>query len=187
MTKIYEDVSAPAGEQEICVGCGLCCDATLFMYASLRPDERGRLPEKIDKARFTEGGKDYFHLPCPYFSGKCTIYDRQRAVICSTYRCRLLRDFAEGKISGKSAMKTVREAIAMRDSIIEEYRRLAGSASGVGFRHMLTELAKLMKSSDAGGSPGEDYVVLLVRCNILEALLIKVFMADEEFEKLVMK
>lgn len=187
MTEIYNNVIAPAGEQEICVSCGLCCDATLFMHASLITGERGHLPEKIDEASFTEEGKDFFHLPCLYFSGTCTIYDRQRADVCSTYRCRLLREFAEVRISGESALKTVREAVVMRDSILEEYRRLTGRDTGIGFRRVLAELVGVMKASADGGSPGGDHEVLLVRCNILEALLIKVFMPAEEFEKYVMK
>jgi len=187
MTKIYRDVPAPEGEQEICVTCGLCCDATLFLQATLQPGERGHLPEKIEVAGRTGEGGDYFLLPCGYFSDACTIYDQQRADVCSTYRCRLLKDFTEGRISGESARKTVREAIVMRDAIIEEYRRLTGMDTGIGFRRLLAELIRVMKAPIEGGPPGKDHEVLLVRCNILEALLIRMFMEDEEFDKYVMK
>jgi len=37
------------------------------------------------------------------------------------------------------------------------------------------------------GVPAGDFEMLLIRCNILEALLIKAFMPAEEFEKYVMK
>ncbi|MBK7488875.1 MAG: hypothetical protein IPI74_03485 [Bacteroidales bacterium] len=94
------------------MNCGLCCDATLFLHATLQPGERGHLPEKIEEAGSTGDGGDYFLLPCGYFSGACTIYDCQRADVCSTFRCRLLKVFAGGGISQADALRTVREAVA---------------------------------------------------------------------------
>ena len=51
---------APAEEQKICVGCGFCCDGTLFVHAVLNPGERGSLPEKIEENAYSEGEKDLF-------------------------------------------------------------------------------------------------------------------------------
>lgn len=185
--KIYSDAIAPAVEQEICVTCGLCCDATLYMHANLQPGERGNLPLKIEAVSVTEGGKDFFRLPCGYFSGSCTIYDCQRAEVCSTYRCKLLRMYAGQVISREDALRTVREAVAMRDSILDEYRRLTGWDASAGFRRIPVELGQMLKDGIADETVAGAYEMLLVRCNILEALLIKVFMAEEEFEKYVMK
>ncbi|MBE0674536.1 MAG: hypothetical protein IH591_07745, partial [Bacteroidales bacterium] len=92
---MLKGVEAPAEEQAICVVCGFCCDGTLFVNAGLNQGERGSgLPEKIEQASFSEGGRDYFRLPCNYFSGKCSIYDRNRADVCSSFRCQLLKDLA---------------------------------------------------------------------------------------------
>lgn len=206
MTKILGNVSAPEGEQEICVNCGLCCDATLFLHATLQPGERGHLPEKIEEAGSTGDGGDYFLLPCGYFSGACTIYDCQRADVCSTFRCRLLKVFAGGGISQADALRTVREAVAMRDAVLAEYHRVTGRDAVAGFRRMIIDLGAAMKGlKDSGASAvvpaggavagdamdgvtlARDYEMLLVRCNILEALLIRFFMSDEEFEKYIMR
>ena len=216
MTKIYGNVEAPEGEQQICVTCGLCCDGTLFMHATLQPGERGHLPDKIEEAGRTGEDGDYFLLPCGYFSGSCTIYELPRADVCSTYRCSLLKLFAGGGISQEDALRTVREAVAMRDEVIAEYRRVTGRDAVAGFRMMLVDLGAVMKelkgSGAAGGGsaagaatdgvslaggpaaevplngvPAGDFEMLLIRCNILEALLIKAFMPAEEFEKYVMK
>ena len=70
---------APLQEQDICVTCGFCCDGTLFAHALLNPGEKGSLPERIEESVFSLDDRDYFHLPCRYFAGRCTIYDRQRA------------------------------------------------------------------------------------------------------------
>ena len=185
--KIYSDAVAPEGEQEICVTCGLCCDATLYMHANLQPGERGNLPLKIEAVSVSEGGKDFFRLPCGYFSGSCTIYDCRRAEVCSTYRCKLLRNYSGGFISREDALRTVREAVAMRDAIVDEYRRVTGRDAGGGFRRIPIELGQLLKEGLADEALAGAYEVLLVRCNILEALLIRFFMSDEEFEKYIMR
>ncbi|MDI9532053.1 MAG: hypothetical protein QM238_00165 [Bacteroidota bacterium] len=231
MTKIYGNVEAPEGEQQICVTCGLCCDGTLFMHATLQPGERGHLPDKIEEAGCTGEEGDYFLLPCGYFSGSCTIYELPRADVCSTYRCSLLKLFAGGGISQEDALRTVREAVAMRDEVIAEYRRVTGKDAVAGFRMMLVDLGAVMKELKGSGAAGDDsaagaatdgvslaggpaagvtasetsvtggpaaevplngvpagdFEMLLIRCNILEALLIKAFMPAEEFEKYVMK
>jgi len=187
MARLYNNCTAPVMEQKICVTCGFCCDATLFLKASLSHGERGHLPEKIEEASFTEEGKDFFLQPCLYFSGECTIYNRQRANICSTYRCRLLREMEEGKIAREDALKTVREAMDLRNAIMGEYKRISGKSAYIGFRQLLTELGKQMKHPANSEVPGGDYEMLLIRCNILEALLIKVFLPAEEYEKYVMK
>lgn len=187
MVRIYNKSIAPAREQRICVTCGFCCDATLFLKASLSPGERGHLPEKIEEASFTEDGKDFFLQPCSYYKGECTIYNLQRANICSTYRCRLLREMEAGRITFGYALQTVREAMELRDGIFEEYKRISGKSSYTGFRQLLPELGKLMRQPASSGVHGGDCEMLLIRCNILEALLIKVFLPAEEFEKYIMK
>jgi len=171
-------------EQEICVNCGFCCDGTLFLHASLNPGERGHLPEKIEQNSFNEGEKDYFWLPCHYFSGKCSIYHSKRADVCSSYRCQLLRDFAEGKITLNDAREIVSEAKNMRRLIIEQYREISGKGEEIYFRRLLAELGKVHKLVAENELPGRDYDMLLVRCNIFEALLIKHFRSAGDFDKM---
>ncbi len=185
--KIYDDAVAPAGEQEICVTCGMCCDATLFMHATLQPGERGNLPSLIEAVSFTENGNDYFRQPCGYFSGSCVIYDSRRAEICSTYRCKLLGLYAGGVVSREEALRTVSEAVAMRDAVFAEYRRLTGREAGAGFRRVPVELGLMLREGLADEALSGACEMLLVRCNILEALLIRFFMSDDEFEKYIMK
>jgi hypothetical protein len=179
--------TGPLEEQSICVGCGFCCDGTLFLHAHLNPGERGGLPEKIERRSITEDGKDYFRLPCLYFNRKCTIYDRKRADVCFTYRCQLLKDFAEEKMTHDNAVATVREAMEMRRTIMKEYRIMTGTRRKIVFRNLLGELGKMQKAAGKDAEMGEDFKVLQARCNIFEALLIKHFRSAEEFEKMVMK
>ena len=180
-------LQGPVEEQSICIRCGFCCDGTLFLHAHLNPGERGNLPEKIEESSFFDEGKDYFRLPCHYFSEKCTIYDRARADVCGSYRCQLLKDFADGKIIVPDAMDVVREAMGMRTEIIEEYRRVSGKVEKINFRKLLLELGKVQKSASEEEPLSAEYEMLLARCNILEALLIRYFRSAEDFEKMIMK
>lgn len=179
-------VTGPVDEQQICVTCCFCCDGTLFLHASLNPGERGNLPEKIEERSYSEGGKDYFRLPCLYFSEKCTIYDRKRAYVCLSYRCQLLRDFADGKITLSDGMEIVSEAFKMRADLFRQYRELCGSTDPVNFMELLRELGKKRKDASLTDRQVMEHDMLLARCNIFEALLIKHFRSAADFEKLIM-
>jgi hypothetical protein len=174
-------------EQLICVSCGFCCDGTLFVHAVLKPGERGHLPEKIEENAFREGEKDYFRLPCKYFYGKCSIYDKERADVCGAYRCQLLRDMAETKISPDEVLKVVKEARAMRSDLLEQYRRFSGNSGETHFVQILKELGKHNKQLTGREATGTDYEIFQARCNIFETLLIRHFRSAEEFDKMIMK
>ncbi len=178
---------APLQEQDICVTCGFCCDGTLFAHALLNPGEKGSLPERIEENVFSEGEKDYFRQPCRYFEGRCTIYARKRADVCGSYRCQLLRDFSAEKISLEKALAVVARARETRRELLEEYRRVSGSDRNIHFMEVLKELGKYLRQDRENASAGMEYELLLARCNIFEALLIKHFRSADDFEKMVMK
>ena len=182
-----ENNQAPPGEQKICVNCGMCCDGTLYLHAVLDPGERGNLPEKIEERSYTLAGKDYFLLPCLYFEGKCTIYDLQRAKVCGSYRCQLLKDIAEGNVSQTEALDIVAEAAATRTKLLKEYLRITGDDDGITFKKLHSRLGKLIQDTVPGGETENEMELLRARCNIFEALLIKHFRSADDFEKLVMK
>jgi len=178
-------LQGPQEEQTVCITCGFCCDGTLFLHAVLNPGERESLPAKIEQNIYTENEKDYFRLPCLYFSGKCTIYDRKRADVCSSYRCQLLKDFAEEKITLQNALETVREAIKTRTELTEQYQRISGKNTQINFRNLLLELGKMLESAMNEKMFSPDYDMLVTRCNIFEALLIKHFRSASDFEKMM--
>jgi len=182
-------MQGPTDEQLICVKCGLCCDGTLFLHAHLDPDEmaKGDLPGWIEGHIISKEGKEYFTLPCGYFCEKCTIYDRKRAKVCSSFRCQLLKDFAEGKVTMDDALEVVREAMKMRTELLEQYRIISGKSVDPVFRQMLTELGDLHESGSEKITPDLDHEMFVARCNIFEALLTKHLRSAEDFEKMIMK
>lgn len=180
-----DSMTALPKEQQICVTCGLCCDGTLFWHASLLPGEKGNLPEKIERAYRKTENEESFRLPCGYFSGKCTIYDRKRANVCASYRCQLLKDFADRKISLEDTLEIIRKAMIMRVDLMEQFGTLTGKEQKLSFRELLLELGKVQKSLSGIDMVSFRYDVLMARCNIFEALLIKYFRSVNDFNDLM--
>ncbi len=172
-------------EQQICVGCGFCCDGTMFLNAVLQPGEHGGLPEKIEENYLKINDQEYFKLPCLYFDKHCSIYYREKAIICSTYRCQLLKNFSDGKISLPDALGIVQKALAMRQEIFEQYYLLADINKPVHFKGLLGALDKISNKKTQNYYANIDYEILVARCNIFEALLIKHFRSVQEFESLM--
>lgn len=182
-----EIIQGPPGEQEVCVTCGFCCDGTIFGHAHLNPGEKDSIPALMAANATAVEGEEYFLLPCPYFRGKCTIYDIKRAEVCGRYRCQLLKDLEAGKISREDALKVVADARVMRDLIFADFRQLTGSEAG-SFRKLITDLGRFLKPDfpmDAGMAAEAD--LLQARCNIFEALLIRHFRSSDDFNKLIMQ
>lgn len=172
-------------EQQVCVECGFCCDGTLFLHACLNPGERGHLPQKIEENSFTEDGKDYFRLPCEYFSGRCIIYKCSRADVCGSYRCQLLKDMAEDKITIANALETVRSARELREELFALYSNLEEDDNELNFRQLLINLGRREKMHSDKGDLSAVFDFLLAKVNIFEALLIKHMRSSAEFEKMM--
>ena len=173
-------------EQKLCLTCGFCCDGTLFMHASLNPGEKGNLPEKIEQQSFTGGEKDYFRLPCLYFCGKCSIYNQKRADVCSSYRCQLLKDFADNKITTNEALTIIRQASALRDKIFDEFSYSSGKKEAIYFKQLFNELNKIIDSEVINKHEKSNYELLLGKCKVLEALLIKHLRSVSDFENIML-
>ena len=168
-------------EQDICISCGFCCDGTLFHQAILQPGEKGSLPEKIEQAYFKKEDQEFFKLPCLYFDQKCTIYDQEKAIICSAFRCQLLNDFSENKISLKTAKEIVRNSKNTREELLQDYAQITGKEEKITFRQLLIELGKLQKETK-----GQDleFELFNASCNIFESLLIRYFKSEENFNSM---
>lgn len=101
-------VQSPS-EQNICVGCGLCCGGTLHGTAVVLPDDEATVAAaKLEIA--DEGKRRVFRLPCPHLrSGSCSIYET-RPGVCRTYRCALLINVESGNLSALAAREKIEAA-----------------------------------------------------------------------------
>ena len=120
-----------------CVGCGLCCDGTIYPAARAQPEERERLTD-AGLVFFVQGGKSWFEHPCRFSKkGSCTIYDQERFAVCSRFRCKLLRAYESGEVDLEQARTKVRHALKLRKAVKE---RAPGSGKWRPRQEMRQEL-----------------------------------------------
>jgi len=178
-------LESPVEEQEICVNCGLCCDGTLFSYAILQAGERGTLPEKIEEKYGKDEENEFFTLPCAYFCGKCTIYGQKRAIVCSTFRCNLLKKFSKGEINQGEAFKAVDTSIELRAEIFQMYKIICGTEFTRSFRELLRELPEILKIYEGDFLKKKEIKLLILKCGLYDIMLTKAFKPAAEFQSLL--
>ena len=107
-------------DQPLCVGCGMCCDGTLYGRARVSPGEEPRIVAA--GLELLEGEENsYFRLPCQYFGcGRCTIY-KDRFDVCRTFTCALYRRLEGNEVAPEEARSIVNKALALRDKVISAY------------------------------------------------------------------
>jgi hypothetical protein len=113
---VGEGAEVVVGDTAPCVGCGLCCNGTLYWIAKVSPGEEGII--QANGLELTEDkGKTYFRLPCHHEAcGRCTIYET-RFDICRSFRCRLLRNYQAGEVDLAEARKRVETALKLVEAV----------------------------------------------------------------------
>jgi hypothetical protein len=143
-------VEVVVGDTAPCVGCGLCCNGTLYWIAKVTPGEEGVIRANgLDLTE--EKGKTYFRLPCHHEScGRCTIYET-RFDICRSFRCQLLRNYQVGEIDLAEARNRVETALKLAEAVRGDDPR-----AGLAF-HRRDIRAKLAEQPDheAAGEKAE--------------------------------
>src|SRR5882672_5017171 len=96
----------------LCMGCGLCCDGSLFADAELAARETTALDIlglEIEDADQAEPA--LLLQPCAAFKRKrCSIYPH-RPNCCRTFECRVLRQVESGAISIERAQEKIANAL----------------------------------------------------------------------------
>lgn len=106
-----------AGSTGICVGCGMCCDGTMYRHVEVEEGDELQPLKAAGAVWVTIEGLSSFLQPCPAFgAGCCSIYDG-RPSVCRTYRCRLLRRYEAGEVSREDARALIESTVAVRDRV----------------------------------------------------------------------
>ena len=103
----------------ICVGCGLCCDGTLFTHLTALDENDLGLPLRLLGVRvIVEADPPAFELPCPAVAeGRCTIYDRHRPRACHEFNCDLVHAVDVGATSPAAAREAIAATVQLRDRV----------------------------------------------------------------------
>lgn len=109
---------------DLCIGCGMCCDGTMFDALELHHDDELAPLQQLHAVFTTDQHSTRLQQPCPAFSeGCCSIYD-QRPGSCQQYSCALLTSVAEGTTSRDEATVVIAAATALRDQVRPAIARL---------------------------------------------------------------
>lgn len=113
--------------QEVCKMCGFCCDGTLFKHASLLDDE---VNENFQIIENPNSGKRHFVQPCPHHAGICTLDLDNRASICSSFKCKLLKKLDTNELDTEQAHEIVGQTKFMINELDAELKYLNEDIKG---------------------------------------------------------
>jgi Fe-S-cluster containining protein len=159
----------------ICLGCGLCCDGTIFATVSLYPADDVHALRAAGVALPVPGGAASFHQPCPALSaGCCGVYE-QRPGSCRDYRCALRRRYDGNEISFGEARTVIDTAIALRDAVRPELERLTQSTAPSSLKHMYRLAQTLLEAPDDPVRSRREHGRLLLAMASLQRFLARHF------------
>ena len=128
-------------EGQLCVGCGLCCDGTLFTHADVF-DETPVI-ETIDVLLTRKGDetKRQLPLPCSLLAegASCGVYE-DRPPICESYRCNLLKSVDAGEQSLKDARAITHRTSELRDTVRQGIEEIVGPSPTLSIAAMIAAL-----------------------------------------------
>ena len=131
----------PTAADSPCVGCGLCCDGTLFSRAKVRLGEQKRL-SALGFSFFPQGDADWFSQPCVAATeGRCAIY-AARPHTCRAYSCALLDKVDAGGVPPIEARATIARAFVLIERAAAHHPEARNHASRKELRAALA--AKLL-------------------------------------------
>jgi len=107
-------VRAAAGQarsvaSEICIGCGLCCDGSIFADVKLQTGDR---PDMLKSYGLQISSAKRFCQPCAAFNGqRCEIYSG-RPTYCRQFECLLYKRVKSGETSTAAALRIIKKTKA---------------------------------------------------------------------------
>lgn len=123
----------------ICVGCGLCCDGTLFKGVLLEADADVADAASLGFAVERTEARTFFPQPCRAFDGGCCSVYAQRPSPCQDYRCALLIAHEDQGLTTAEAEGLIRQAGSLRDRV------RTGAAAALGADVSAVSMAEVQR------------------------------------------
>ncbi len=170
-------VDAPNPQENICLGCGLCSDGTLYSWIRTFPEDDlsplVRLGAQVVPNPEREGM--VFLLPCPAFGeGCCTIYE-ERPSRCRSYSCALLKQVDAGEVSTSEALGVIQSALGLRDQVVPELKALVETRPPEPFSDLCERVDARWDAMEDPMAERRKHAGLLFRVNALRNLLSRRF------------
>jgi Fe-S-cluster containining protein len=160
-------------ESRLCTSCGMCCDGTMFTSAKASADEMDFVRSLGLEPRSAAHASPGFNLPCHFLSGTvCTIYDRRRPSVCSSFACKMLNLVRNGDMPGDEGFRLIAKAREAADALISSAKEQdIGKA-----RQLASEIA-------LRGAEGRQELEIVLHFAMLERFLDKHFRKERPAPK----
>jgi Fe-S-cluster containining protein len=169
-----------AGE-DICLGCGLCCDGTIFADVELRPTDEPSLLRKLglpvgtSRASRSPSRPAKFAQPCAALQGcHCRIY-QQRPTHCREFECVLLKSVKAGSANKSAALRVIRTARERADRVRQMLRELGDSDEDLPLRRRFRRTTKRLEELGLNAETADLYGRLTLAVHELNLLLSQAF------------
>ena len=114
---VAQSAAEPRSDTDPCVGCGMCCDGTMYSMGKAEPGEESRIAAH-GLSLIEHDGQRYFSMPCRHScEGRCAIYE-ERFAKCRSYKCKLLKEYQLGGTSPEAAHEIVQTALELRSDAL---------------------------------------------------------------------
>src|SRR5262245_47759228 len=101
----------------LCLHCGLCCNGVIFGDVKLQPEDDAHCLAALGMPLKPIRNGHKFAQPCHMFDGcRCKIY-AERPAHCRTFECALLKRVLSEEITMSFALRQVRKARTLVDTI----------------------------------------------------------------------
>jgi Fe-S-cluster containining protein len=105
---------------DLCEGCGMCCNGTLFNYVTLVPDDLPKLAKYPQLKLIVRNEQETFDEGCVLHTGTgCGAYE-DRPDTCKRYVCNVLRGVQREELTEEEAVLIIKEGKALVE-IVKEY------------------------------------------------------------------
>lgn len=146
---------------DLCVCCGMCCDGTLFPYAFVRDEDDRQVAQHLGLTTSEIKDRLFFKMPCPHFSGCCTVYDRPRPHTCSAFFCPPIKKYNRGEQTFEDAEQQVTLLRQHRDKLLQIASQFP-ELENLHFRELRSKLEASGEDEAFVSKYGQLYLMLFI-------------------------
>ena len=161
--------------ENICLGCALCCDGTIFTDVTMHEGDSAEHLAASGVDLLNLAGRTTFRLPCAAMGDGCCSIHADRPLVCREYDCHLRRRHDAGEVSFDHARFLIASVMELRDRIRPELARFFD----VPGPHVIADLYPMLKSGVVGTESSlrarDQHADVLVDVAALRFLLLRHF------------
>lgn len=159
----------------ICVGCGLCCDGTMYSTVDMVGEDRADVLTQAGITLSTRENTQLFRQPCAAFSSGCCSVYANRPRVCQRYRCYLLRRHEVGEVAYDDASALIARTIDLRNRVRVELGNFVESRQPQSLNELYRLALAKLGAEPNGAAARRQHAPLLMSVVALRAILKREF------------